>query len=131
MRWRGDVLDAGIMSVETSSNHVSELTVILPFLGDLAQFRYAVELSIKVQYVLAVEALAGFYEVEIVFLVFPEFDDMVLGALELQCISVSLLDFVGETHNLMLLPKGCVDFEVGCPKFLFDIVGRGIFEVGD
>jgi hypothetical protein len=70
--------------------------------------------------------------VEIVFLVFPEFHDMVLGALELPYISITLPNsFAHKAHNLMLLPEGSVDFEVRCPKFLFDIVGRGIFEVGD
>lgn len=59
------------------------LTIILPFLGDFAQFWNAVELSVKVQYVLAVEALAGFDELEIRLLELSDLDNMVLGALEL------------------------------------------------
>jgi hypothetical protein len=31
----------------------------------------------------------------------------------------------------MLLPEGGVDLEVCGPKFLLDVVGRGICEVGD
>lgn len=59
------------------------LAVILPLLRDLAQFGYAIELSVKIQYILAVEALAGLDEVEIVLLKLPYLNHVVLGALEL------------------------------------------------
>ena len=60
-----------------------EPTVILPFLGNLAQLGNAMELGIKIQNVLAVEALAGLDELEIGFLKLSDLHDMVLGALEL------------------------------------------------
>ena len=59
------------------------LTIILPFLGDFAQLWDAVELSVEVQYILAVEALAGLNELEVCLLKLSELDNMVLGALEL------------------------------------------------
>lgn len=58
-------------------------TVILPLLSNLAQFGYPIELSIEIQNVLAVEALARLDEVQVCLLEFADFDDMVLGALEL------------------------------------------------
>jgi hypothetical protein len=59
------------------------LTIILPFLGDFAQFWDTVELSIEVQYILAVKALASLDELEISLLKLSDLDNMVLGALEL------------------------------------------------
>jgi hypothetical protein len=67
------------------------LTVILPLLGNLAQLRYGVELGIKVEDVLAVEALAAFDEVHVVPVELSQFHDMFLGALELPCISTAPL----------------------------------------
>jgi hypothetical protein len=58
-------------------------TVVLPLLSDLAQLGDAVELGVKIQYILAVEALAGLDEVQVVLLELPQLHDMVLGALEL------------------------------------------------
>jgi hypothetical protein len=56
----------------------------------LVSIGYAVKLSVEVQYILAVEALAGLDEVEIILLEFSKFHDTVLGALELPCISIAL-----------------------------------------
>jgi hypothetical protein len=53
-------------------------TVILPLLRNPAQLREAVELGVEVQYVLAVEALAGLDELEVRLLELPQFDDTVL-----------------------------------------------------
>jgi hypothetical protein len=66
-------------------------TVIFPAVGNLAQLGDAVELGVKVEDVLAVEALAGLDEVKVVFLELPELDDMVFGALELRRISKAAL----------------------------------------
>lgn len=63
------------------------LTIILPFLGDFAQLWDAVELSVEVQYVLAVEALAGLDKLQIGLLELADLDNMVLGSLELPGVS--------------------------------------------
>ena len=111
------------------------LTIILPFLGDFAQFWNAVELSVKVQYVLAVEALAGFDELEIRLLELSDLDNMVLGALELCCVSLTARPFlksVGDgTHDLMLLPEDGVDLQVRGPQLLLDLVGRSMLEIAE
>jgi hypothetical protein len=52
-------------------------------LGNFAQLGYAVKLSVEIQYVLAVEALARLDELEVCLLELSDFHDMVLGALEL------------------------------------------------
>jgi hypothetical protein len=52
-------------------------TVILPLLSDLAQLRQAIELGVEVEYILAVEALAGLNELEVCLLEFPNLYDMV------------------------------------------------------
>jgi hypothetical protein len=101
-------------------------------LGNLAQLGYAVKLSVEVQYILAIEALAGLDEVQVVFLELPEFDHMVFGALELGCISSAPTAALTQmTYEFVLLPEGGVDLKVGRPKFLFNLVGRGVFEIGD
>jgi hypothetical protein len=64
-------------------------TVVLPGMGNLAQLGDALELGVEVEYVLAVEALAGLDEVKVVFLELAELDDMVFGALELRRISMA------------------------------------------
>jgi hypothetical protein len=68
---------------ERGAGGVRVLTVILPFLGNFAQLGYAVKLSVEVQYILAVEALARLDELEVCLLELSDFHDMVLGALEL------------------------------------------------
>lgn len=88
MRWRGDVFEAMICEY-TPGDSEDAPTIILPLVGNLAQLRYAIELSIEVQYVLAVEALAGLDEVEVTLHKLPRLHNMVLGALELPCISTA------------------------------------------
>lgn len=53
-------------------------TMVLPLLGNVVQLWDAVDVGIEVQDVLAVVALAGLDEVEVVFLEFANLDDMVL-----------------------------------------------------
>lgn len=57
-------------------------------MGNLAQLWDAIDVGIQVQNVLAVVALAGLDEVEVVFLELPNFHDMILGALELCGVSL-------------------------------------------
>jgi hypothetical protein len=45
---------------------VNALTIVLPLLGNLAQLGYGVKLGIKVENVLAVEALTALDEVHVV-----------------------------------------------------------------
>lgn len=52
--------------------------MVLPLLGNVVQLWDAVDVGIEVQDVLAVVALAGLDEVEVVFLEFANLDDMVL-----------------------------------------------------
>lgn len=63
------------------------ITIVLPLLGDLAQLWNGVKLGIKVEDILAVEALAALDEVHVVPGELSQFHDMFLGALELPCIS--------------------------------------------
>jgi hypothetical protein len=70
--WRLNCVNEGM------TGGVSMPTVILPLLRNLAQLRQAVELGVEVQYILAVEALAGLDELEVCLLELPEFHDMVL-----------------------------------------------------
>jgi hypothetical protein len=84
-------------------------------LGDFAQFWNAVELSVKVQYVLAVEALAGFDELEIRLLELSDLDNMVLGALE----------------EFMFLPEFGVDLQVRIPQRRLEFAGGCVLEVGE
>lgn len=113
--------------------HVRSHTVILPLQSNFAQFWYSVELGVKVQYILAVEALASLDEVEVSFLKLPDLHNMVFGALELclgQYRGISPTPRV-MTHQLVFLPEGGVDLEVCGPEPFFGLVSRGVFEIGE
>lgn len=56
-------------------------TVILPFVGDLPQFRNALELGIKIQYILTVEALARLDKLQVILLELAKFDNAFLSML--------------------------------------------------
>jgi hypothetical protein len=62
-------------------------TVIFPLMSDLTQLGYAVEVGVEVQDMLAVVALAGLNELQIVLLELPDLDDMILGLLKLYEVS--------------------------------------------
>ena len=111
---------------------VRRRTMVLPLLGNAVQLWDAVDVGIEVQDVLAVVALAGLDEVEVVFLEFADLDDMVLGALELCRVSVRSWrgQRCGATHQPMLLPEDGVDLEVRRPQLLLDVVGGGMCKIG-
>lgn len=56
-------------------------------MSDLTQLGYAVEVGVEVQNMLAVVALAGLNELQIVLLELPDLDDMILGLLKLYEVS--------------------------------------------
>ena len=92
-------------------------------------------MGVQVQNVLAVVALAGLDEVEVVLLELAHLHHMVLGALELCCVSLTARPFlksVGDgTHDLMLLPEDGVDLQVRGPQLLLDLVGRSMLEIAE
>lgn len=91
-------------------------TIVLPFLCNSAQLGYTIKLSIEVQYVLAIEALAGLYEVQVRLLELSEFHDVVLGALELPAVSIAWPCGTWRmTCNLVFLSEDGVDLEMRGP----------------
>lgn len=109
-----------------------EPTVILPFPCNLAQLGNTVELGIQVQYVLAVEALAGLDELEIGLLELSNLHDAVLGALELSlCQRRAPAVVLGGAYKLVLLSECGVDPQVRVPERRLESVGRGVCEVGE
>jgi hypothetical protein len=90
------------------------VTVVLPLAGNGAQLRNGVKVGVEVQNVLAIEALAGLYELQVDLLELAQFDHILRDA----------------AQELVFLAKDGVDLEVGGPQQLLRVVGDGVFKVG-
>ena len=107
-------------------------SVILPRASNLAQLGNALKLGVQVQYVLAIEALAGFDELQIVLLQLSDLDDALFRMLlQLSPVSPPSPRNLEWAYRAVFLSEDGVHLEVSVPELRLSLVGRSQLKVGE